>query len=416
MFKHSAISLALFWCAVFCSPDTSHCNWQKTLEDQGFMMVETFDHYHDFTGSGEGAVCSGTPTPEPSHTGSMVPITCYEFWSKTPVSERGVWLSDFGPDLRITGKSVKLDMRYHAYRPDVGDDLNGNWSKQQGFQRIGWFIGDGSITSGYNEIYVFMRLKVPKSMFPTYLPERRSWGEFYDKDGLPTPSDNRLYTWVYLTFFQISTGMTGYSEWNGESNAEGTTRQTETLYGDAEVFLNFRTTNNQENYGWRQHNYTNVFERYNVNVWNTPLFYDRQQYFDKWVGIELRYKLESTPTAEDGEFQAWAYTESGRALEVIHRTGLLFRPYPGHQAYHGTWGGYALDPASHKFNKIVIGGNSKNNFWLWGETMDSTYYLDDLIIDTNRIGPKYYDLLQPEPDIYAPSNLLITNKNESDSP
>ena len=40
-----------------------------------------------------------------------------------------------------------------------------------------------------------------------------------------------------------------------------------------------------------------------------------------------------------------------------------------------------------------FGGNNSNTY-SWGPTMQSVYYIDDVIIDEERIGPRYFEIIR----------------------
>lgn len=372
-------------------------DWQSDLESH-FDLVDTFDHYEDFTGTRLGNVYDELPTRLPSHSGSLL-IDYYSYWSQTPQSQKGVWLADFGAENRITGKSAKIDMRDHG----TGTPL---WNSQRGFQRLGWYVGNGSPSSGYDECYVFFRVKMPANMFPTNRPGVNQFASY---------SPEEPYEWTWIKFLQMSTGFSSAKVWNDEYGANSQ-RQFDTRYGDAEILLDFIESAGDNNYlfGLRQCNFTgDVYD----NWWDSGPVFQRGKHFDQWAAVEVRYKLSSTPEAEDGEFQAWIYDESGNAIEVINQKGILYRPYSGHVSYVGAYSPYSLNPSSHKINKFVIGGNNSNGWYWWGESMESSYYVDDFIVDNNRIGPIYFELLYGQDAVKineysSPSSEDVNSGNE----
>jgi hypothetical protein len=91
-----------------------------------------------------------------------------------------------------------------------------------------------------------------------------------------------------------------------------------------------------------------------------------------WFGIEYHVTQHATTT----DWDIWVYDSAGNATKVMDNK---------------TW----PTPASAQgrlWNQIFFGGNNSNTY-SWGPTMQSAYYLDDVIVDDKRIGPKYFSLI-----------------------
>jgi len=54
-----------------------------------------------------------------------------------------------------------------------------------------------------------------------------------------------------------------------------------------------------------------------------------------------------------------------------------------------------------KWNYFHFGGNNSATYE-WGATTESPYYVDDLIINGSRIGPRYFALLNSTQDTTSP--------------
>lgn len=94
---------------------------------------------------------------------------------------------------------------------------------------------------------------------------------------------------------------------------------------------------------------------------------------DQWIGIEVHYKL-NEPGKDNGIEEIWYYDANGKEHHLIALTNVFNR---------------AIALQGDAMNWFFIGGNNSNTFY-WGPGMEPRFFVDDLIIDGNRIGPKYF--------------------------
>jgi hypothetical protein len=103
---------------------------------------------------------------------------------------------------------------------------------------------------------------------------------------------------------------------------------------------------------------------------------------EEWVGIEYRIKMSAPHGTANGEHEIWIYDESGTIIATDLETGVL----------NFNDGNTALD---HNWNKFVWGGNRKCPPVYADEFGDlDTLYIDDVIINSGRIGPTYFTLVE----------------------
>jgi hypothetical protein len=99
---------------------------------------------------------------------------------------------------------------------------------------------------------------------------------------------------------------------------------------------------------------------------------------NQWIGIEIMSKR-GTVDGHDGETEMWAYNEKG---EVI-----------GYQRFADD---NRIRHFDHAMNKFEFGGNKfgRGYFTDIADTYEGRYYVDDFILDDERIGPTYFQLLE----------------------
>ena len=95
-------------------------------------------------------------------------------------------------------------------------------------------------------------------------------------------------------------------------------------------------------------------------------------YLGDWFGIEWHINQTVNETIID----IWVYDQEGNSVKIMD--SYVFQT-PA-EAQNRNW------------NQFFFGGNNSGTY-LWGPTMKSEYYIDDFIIDDERIGPKYFSLI-----------------------
>jgi hypothetical protein len=95
---------------------------------------------------------------------------------------------------------------------------------------------------------------------------------------------------------------------------------------------------------------------------------------EKWMGVEFHLNSGTVDTA-NGFVEFWVYDEEGNQIGYHRSDNLLLKK--------------TFDYA---YNKIVLGGN----YQCAGDTVcpgETRWYFDDFIVDSHRIGPTYFNLI-----------------------
>ncbi len=315
--------------------------WQETLENAGFDVVETFDELQDWT-----------------------PQTCAD--CKT---------------INLPKKTDGTDSRWGRYcmweEPTPGNPSIGNHGtdKQVGTKSFSvlpptymtMYFGDGTPESGYSDFYIFFRIYLPRNLFPTRIIETHPENNTVLVDYV---EGEPYIWWDSFKFINLNTGFTSANGWNYLDPVPDVYR-----YGDTEIW-----------YGLFRNSQTNgIFPR-------LQMFYSKRNVdskpkvkLDALISMEFHFKLEEpagygTGYTGNGVAEVWLYDENGNGELTLQATNMSFRPETGE---------------GHLFNRIQIAGNRHiaGKYWLYGPNMVDEFYLDDFIIDNERIGPRYYALL-----------------------
>ena len=279
--------------------------------------------------------------------------------SSPPITYYSDWDSSAAVSPYIDDFSTKVGSTGKSLR------MNINASGDYGPSRVGGYFGNGSADSGYQEMFFFYRAFFPKGYFP---------------DGL-----------VYEKLLNFSHGFTDTLEWNGlrglACNADG--ESCRMPYGISS-FVPHAV--------WSGPSFTLRAADYYTGTYP----YDSQRTDagslpeGQWVSFEYRLKLDDS-SADSDEVDIWIYGPDGSGKLVFSdRSARLHN--------------LAIS-AGHKFNWFFIGGNSDN-------AGSSVYYVDDVVINSKRIGPDYFTMLSggdigTDPVIVQPPGnvSIIANSN-----
>lgn len=346
-------------------PQNSKADWQSTLQSQ-FDIAETFDNLADWVGDGKinnFYYSKGDDMPD-YLSGDPSRWTYYSYWPKNaPV---GNWLADHGDGNSISGKSYAINM---IVGPEGSADI--------GSSRIGMYLGNGLSNSGYTDFYVFYRVKIPKNQWPTNIESGTKTGTYIE--GNPY---TYFASWKH---FNVGTGFTSDYDWDGVNM--DTCCVINNRYGDTAAMIHIKPSSGIVKPRLEAEGDTNM-------IWS-----DLKSNFptDQWVGVEYHMVLESPAgTGNNGVFQMWLYDTAGNTTQVLNATNVDFR-LQGND--------------DHWFNRIVWGGNNSNSYYDRGDSLNSTYFIDDVVIDDSRIGPSYFSLLDGISDTTppaAPSGLNVS--------
>ena len=343
-----SISLFIFIIILFSIGGVSYADWQSTLQEY-FDIVETFDNLEDWTPSSSysGDVINQTVMPKYTD-GSQSRWTYYSLWGTNPGTPM---IANFGTN-SFSGKSAKID--YNSV------------------SRLGLFFGsDRDIdptNSGYYDVYIFHRTKLPKNILPTY-EDGSNVGYYVDGDS---------YNGSWIKFDTFNLGCVGYGNCTGDGGAN---------YGSFHYVNELKQCNYDPINGlgvwWNSSlggppTYDVWTKGQNLDGYPFNELYNLNDYIgDKWWGIE--YRLRSVN--ENGSYYTyvsiWIYDENGNQKKIM--SDLKSSAWSSASAFK-------------PWNNFMFGGNNSNTF-IWGPTMSSAYFVDDLIIDDNQIGSKYFQLV-----------------------
>lgn len=296
------------------------------------------------------------------------------------------WIGDHGPEFvwRGTGKSARIN--YADFSPS-GTNLQ-ELHNVAGFgpSRLGLFLGDGVTgKSGYKKIYLFMMVKFHPGFFKQNVD-----GTF-------------AYTGA-LKFFDLCSGFTAPNYWGTTLEHVTTTGtdQTNTEYGPNYTIFNAfgggastpkrlyiqentRVASNTGS-GWVGAA-TPYAGRALSNSVTRSTDIDPYYLANQWFGLEVAVDI-GTPDASNGTIDFWIYDEKGTEKGHFLATGEN-----------------RLVKFDHYYNKITLGGNRLcGNYGACPQGQDNRWYVDDLIVNKDRIGPKYFSMfLSPS----APQNLRL---------
>lgn len=390
------VSLFAVFSAFWTGGTATADNWEQTLAEQ-FDIVETFDGLQDwpkdpYSLSPGGGYAFKNPDDFPKESDGSPSMWCY-FTKYEEANGPLPWIGDFGPETHFAtkGKTAIIDL-----------------SNTRGPSRLGTYFGDGNSDSGYSNIYFFYVAYITPNQWPTECDGGCAGG-----GGVGTYEEGKEYAYyASWKFNNIGSGWNNCGEWNGAFPSH------ENRYGDSEIIPHIAIFN----YGpiptlWgaavKQNQILSLsvarvpqdiskyeFDSQEVKqLGNRP---DIAAFLGKgvaypgggqWVGFEFHYKMESPAGASNGVAEAWIYNKRGEYKRAYRVEGLNF-----------------LDSAvgpNHKFNRFFFGGNNSNSY-TWGPTMQAPYYVDDFVVDDQRIGPTYFRLLGEGNEIpSAPSQLKV---------
>ena len=345
--------MVLFWIAAYTvdargagtfGPQSSNRN-----VEWGFDFVETFDNLRDWLPSnpGNGNVTDQSKMPKRSD-GSDSAWTYYSFWGNSDGSK---WIDNFGTDnvWQGTGKSARIDL--------------GN---TKGPSRFGLYYGDGSADSGYTEVYIFYMVRIPMNIFPTSCTSD-CYNSYAGGTGRYSQSEYDRYgyhAWEAWKFNTVDIGMEGSMVYQGSFGRYSPyhiiphIRRSRDL-GDR-LAINYQPNDNGDR----------------SNVWCTDEPKSVEDFMPGWWGFEMRLRNVVEGSGKYTYTDIWLYDRDGNSWQVLD----------------GFKKQYTSQPSSHKWNHFFFGGNY-NECWTPDSSMVEHYYVDDLIINSSRIGPNYFSML-----------------------
>jgi len=384
--------------SIFCLLLLQSAAWAKTWQEQlqeHFDIVDTFDNYSDWTGttSASGNPFVTNPSDLPRYTGGS-PSNIWKRYAYSPDGEttgegrRGPWIGNHGPGLQVGTKGLKLSAR--GFGP----------------LEMNAYLGNGSSSSGYSEIYLFFRAYFPNNAFPTHTQSCTSNGlvgfdqSIYNSHG---------YMWLTgLKFVNFGTGFTSVDTHPDDSICE--------YYGDGEAWIelsNIVNDGGQHPIFWGQACH---ISHKDVCAGDSPSECDVPRNianptigFDELGAIEIRLKQETYSRgtlSQYGEIEVWWYNSNGTPWRIFYSNKVqLMEP----------------SDSGHLINRVIINGN-KHRYesgddtnlpaaqkcsvgeYKLGNGMASSWHLDDFIVPSQRVGSTCFQLLNPgSPDATSPA-------------
>ena len=341
--------------------------WQETLESN-FDIVETFDELSVWAGnsSSVGYYFTDLPVKEVDNSPSIWDM--YYYQSSTASTYN--WIDEFGATnvWGGVGKSLRMDLSQQGMLNHKGPSRFGLY-----FTNGNGYASSGEINSGYDDIHIFYMLKMPYNHFP-----------YRDADG------NFTGYWSYYKFNTLCAGFYSASEAYDEYAAANLQGQ---VYGQSHFLPDIKTgaTYNYELFFKPGLRLDSAYD----TTWDNGLLYEAydavlagasessmKPYLgtgignEQWFGVEF-HQTTGTPGNNDAVSEMWLYNSDGIATKIFEKTD-----------------GIVVEAGqNYNYNKFFFGGNHSFLPQEISEGLDMAYYVDDFIINDQRIGPTYFSLL-----------------------
>ncbi|HBO16745.1 MAG: hypothetical protein UR69_C0001G0290 [Candidatus Moranbacteria bacterium GW2011_GWE2_35_2-] len=363
IFKINA-ALLIFIFGMFVANNAQAQVWQETLESN-FDIAESFDQLEDWKGLWANGGIGNIVGEIPKYLdGTNSLWNYYSDWC--PEDPATNWIDDFGEGNRIgdSGKSLIIDM-----------GCGGENGEVKGPSRFGMYFGNGTKESGYEDISLFFMTKLPKNMWPTHCIDSVTREEVSCATYRPLGAYEENREYIYYESFKFGTLNMGCFD-----------------------ALHCLETPEEE-YSYSPYHIIPHIKKYNYEPINGGLvlknepndpdglgrtgFYgiaeDRTVITDDWMGVEFRFKNVMENGVQKTYMDIWIYDKVGNSWHVLVNTPVDF----------------VTQDITELWNWYFFGGNNSGG-WLWGDSMQSWYYVDDFIIDDGskgQIGPRYFSLL-----------------------
>ncbi len=338
-----------------CEPTSpSNLPWQKTLENN-FDIVETFDQLQDWRGGNYRKGRNLNPANMPIKTDGTISIwNMFDYWSTdVPTND---FIKNHGTEnvWRGTGKSLIMSMGNNG----SGINRFGTYFGGDESSTINPYNTSGSVSSGYkNDVYIFQMIKFLPNVFPK------------KDDGT-----NAYYS--YFKWWVISTGNTA-----ANICTEG---RDDCTYGASNahtMLYNGSATNSLQQFKLSCYNDADWFDfPEKFQMWkpsNTIGTLDHYIDNEQWFALEIHVHM-GTPGQYDAYQEQWIYNNDGQSYYVGKSQNMIMMT----SGYD--WG----------LNYFFQGGNISYLNLLDPQGLSPNYYIDDLILDNERIGEKYFLLIK----------------------
>lgn len=352
-------------------------NWQGLLEEH-FDVVSTFDDLEDWGRTVDTTYCNIQSYPDAFPKKKDGSPSIWQYY--THGNRDNSWIKNHGAEnvWRGVGKSMAMDYGY-------GVDGVGYGPSRMGFRLPkntvkGW-KGDDPADGYHDEVHLF---------FMT-----RWFADFFRRVG------NDFETHLFLKTLDISAGFRTVYNWGTQEEFDWVENAGGYPQGLHEYGLNAQVYNYHNSDGVEctkiailtanetNRHYSSVDKVYT----DAPV--GPQILKDEWFGVEIRIKTSNPHGEANGEFEVWIYDPGGVIVGHQLDAGVInFRD--GNTKFNHGW------------NKFVWGGNRfAGGYCAGGDPLCEFgpvdhFYIDDVIVDGDRIGPSYFNLLlsnarKPEP-------------------
>lgn len=379
--------------------------WQTTLA-QHFDHVDTFDHYKDWRpipGSPESPSYLETGAPSwwgpfnqmygsfPNHLPEEIP------WS----------LTHWDSDKKVGTKSLVLG--------GGGINKQPTYTGHGGPSLACIYFGDPNNTdgsTGYEEIHIFFRVYLASNSVPTdqEVPDTKIYKyvpghEYLETRGhkMVLPGNGFVATNAY------------HDAVNDRVIEASNSEYYKYRYGDSGnwVYLNSTNDTNGEN---RDLKMNITFRAAYDNAAELDYPDDRawSEIADQLGAVEIHARLEPNPSSSleghTGLFEVWTYDQNGQCQHYDSNNECIPEIRKETASFKSL-----SEQKSHKFNRLCFDGNfrvhhdcgtpcesNKDVYFTAGAGLEVGWWIDDLILDDERIGPTYFSLLNSQPATPAP--------------
>ena len=310
----------------------------------GFDFVETFDNLANWVNH-DGRVGNVTDVSKMPmlEDGSDSPWGYFSMWSDHAQTQN--WISNYG------------DNRVWRGKKSACIDFEGNG----GPSRLGLYFGDPSNdhpeNTGYYDIYIFYMVNIRANNWPTHIDE--------NKVGTYTPGVS--YKWISSWKFN-TLNMGAIAPHKYISTTDG-------RYSTYHIVPHLKADNYTQD--------GQIIVINSLSDGEKEIFPARgksvDEYLNNWWGVEFHFRNVMEGDEQVTYQDIWIYGPDGQATQALTNERIVFE----------------TQSISNKWNEFYFGGNNSNTY-TYGPTMQGDYYVDDFIIDDQRIGPKYFRIIKNE--------------------
>lgn len=449
------LNLLLFFLSL--CPVSSYAGWQDTLNSY-FDYADTFDEIADWsmTSTDDGDyIVEDNPSHFTTFTNRTDGGIKWDYYNQGAggATPEGPTIDDHGTDFRWTSgaanssdsgnhKSLCIQYPQGHDEPDYGETVTGA-------QRFGVKTGTSDPTDGYSEVHMFFMMKIPYGFINN--DSSSTVPDFDYHNFVKIVSINAgfrdTYHWGTVAEYNYCEGQGASQQYLNEYGSDGGTWNVRTgaSYSDDEVWtIDF-------DYSSSRCTYNNTPQIAKLGDTSSPEGFGVEigRINRQWVGVEIRQKQGNAST---GSVEVWVYNESGTVThhweeDPVQTLG-YYSTYRFNKFEFGgnRWdGGYTTHytgthTAGDSSTVLTDSGlpNGSTSFaYIWNVTdmsyclvssitsttvtcdglrsgTDNTWqsgdqyklvaddsfgpvtkiYIDDVIIDADRIGPTYFTLLE----------------------